>query len=107
MRDTACAPKPPTNPKTGHQMSRQGLTQNEQKRQFQAKFGRFWETNPDFYWRNQKFGTHITEKPTNHLDRIVFWSNMGRKGQKMPIFGPKRPKMHILDQIWPFLGQKS
>ena len=27
---------------------------------------------------------------------------MGRNGPKMPIFGPKEPKMHILDQIWPF-----
>ena len=30
-----------------------------------------------------------------------------KSGPKMPIFGPKWPKMKILDQIWPFLGQNS
>ena len=55
MRDTAGAPQPPTNPPKGHKMSRQGLAQNEQKCQFQAKFGRFWAKNPNFYWRKQKF----------------------------------------------------
>ena len=43
LRDTARAPQPPTNPSTGHQMSRQGLAQNDQKCQFQAKFGGFGE----------------------------------------------------------------
>ena len=38
---------------------------------------------------------------------IGFWSGIGQNVQKMAIFGPKWPKMHILDQIWPFLGQKS
>ena len=42
------------------------------------------------------------------LEYFVHWnlslSVMGRNGQKLPIFGPK---MHILDQFWPFLGQKS
>ena len=38
-------------------------------------------------------------------NRIVdFWSDIGQNVQKMAIFGPKWPKMHILDQIWPFLG---
>ena len=37
MQDTARAPQPPTNPPTGHQMSRQGLAQNEQKCQFWQK----------------------------------------------------------------------
>ena len=27
--------------------------------------------------------------------------------KQFPIFGPKWPKMQILDQIWPFLGQKA
>ena len=31
LRDTARTPQPPTNPSTGHQMSRQNLAQNEQK----------------------------------------------------------------------------
>ena len=49
LRDTARVPKPPTNPPTGQQMSRQGLAQNDQKCQFQAKFGRFWAKNPNYY----------------------------------------------------------
>ena len=89
MRDTARAPQPPTNPPTGHQMSRQGLTQNDQKCQFWAKLGCFWANNPNFYWRKQKFGTHITEKPPRHLVHIGFWSGIGQKVQKMAIFGPK------------------
>ena len=89
LRDTASAPKPPINPPTGHQMNRQGLAKNDQKCQFQAKFGHFWAKNPNFYWRNQKFVTHITENPPRHIVRIVVWSGMGRNGQKMPIFGPK------------------
>ena len=36
----------------------------------------------------KSFVTHITENPLKHLVRIVFWSGMGRNGQKMPIFGP-------------------
>ena len=35
------------------------------------------------------------------------WTSIGRDVQTMAIFGPKWPKMHILDQFWPFLGQKS
>ena len=50
----------------------------------------------------KSFVTHITE-----IVHIVFWSGIGQKVQKMAIFGPKWPKMQILDQIWPFLGQKS
>ena len=38
---------------------------------------------------SKSFGTHVTEKPPRHLVRIVFWSGIGRNGQKMPIFGPK------------------
>ena len=55
----------------------------------------------------KSFVPNITETPPRHLFRIGFWSDMGRNGQKMPMFDPKRPKMHILDQIWTFLGQKS
>ena len=39
-------------PPTGHQMRRQSLSQNDQKCQFWAKFGRSWAKNPKFYWRN-------------------------------------------------------
>ena len=61
-----------------------------------------------FFTREIKsFFTHITKKPPRHLVHIVFWSGIGQNVQKMAIFGPKWPKMQILDQIWPFLGQKA
>ena len=80
---------------------------NGQKCQFRAKFGCFGAKNPIFYWRNQSFVTPVTENPPGHLVHIGFWSGIGQNVQKMAIFGPKWPKMQILDQIWPFLGQKS
>ena len=40
MRDTAGVPQPTTNPKTGHQTSRQGLDQNEQKCQIWSFLGK-------------------------------------------------------------------
>ena len=90
MRDTARARQPPTNPPTGHQMSKN------------ANFG------PNLVVLGQKvliftgeiksLVTHIMENPPRHLVRIDFWSGMGRNGQKMPIFGSKWPKMHILGQ---------
>ena len=55
----------------------------------------------------KSFVTHITENPPRHLVHIFFWSGIGQNVPKMAIFGPKWPKMQILDQIWPFLGQKS
>ena len=64
-----------------------------------AKFGRFWAREI------KSFVTHITENPPRHLVRIDFWSGMGRNGHKVPIFGPKWPKMHILDQIRQFLAK--
>ena len=100
MRDTARAPQPPTNPSTGHQMSRQGQAQNEQKCEF-------WAKNPNFPGEIKSLVPHIMETPPMHVVRIGFWADMGRNGEKMPTFGPKRPKMQILDQIWPILGQKS
>ena len=87
LRDTARAPQPSTDPPTGHQMH--ALAQIDQKCQFWAKFGRFWAKNPFFYWRNQKFVTHITENPPKHFVHIVFWSGIGQHVPKMPIFGPK------------------
>ena len=81
MRDTACAPQPPTNPTTGHQMDKN------------AKFG------PNLVGFGQKiliitgeiksFVTHITENPPRHLVHIGFWSGIGQNVQKMAIFGPK------------------
>ena len=87
LRETAHAP--PTKPPTGHQMSRQGLAQNDQKCQFWAKFGHFWAKNPFFTGEIKSFVTHITENPPRHLVHIVFWSGIGQNVQKMAIFGPK------------------
>ena len=53
------------------------------------------------------FVTYITENPPRHLAHIGFWMGNGQNVKKMAIFGPKLPKMQILDVIWPFLGQKS
>ena len=92
---------------TTNQMSLQGLVQNEQKCHFRAKFWTFLGKKSFFYWRNQKFCYPHNGNPPRHLVHKVFWSEIGQKVQKMAIFGPKWPKMQILDQIWPFLGQKS
>ena len=64
LRDTARAPQPPTNPPTGHQISRQGLAQNDQKCRFWAKFGCYWAKNPNSYWRKQKFWYPHNKKNT-------------------------------------------
>ena len=80
MRDTARGPKPPTNPTTEHQMSRQGLARIDQKCQFWVKFGRFWAKILIFT------GEKVLVQRPRHL---VFWSGIGQKGPKMPIFGPK------------------
>ena len=67
-----------------------------------------WPNMPIFFTGEIKsFVTHITENPPRHLFHIVFWSGIGQNVQKMAIFGPKWPKMQILDQVWPFFGQKS
>ena len=50
----------------------------------------------------KSFVTHITENPPGHLVHIAFWSAIGQNVPKMAIFGPKRPKMQFLDQIWLF-----
>ena len=72
-----------------------------------AKFGRFWAKNPFFTGEIKSFVTHITENPPRHLVHIGFGRALDKMCKKMAIFGPKWPKMQILDQIWPFLGQKS
>ena len=95
MRDTTCAPKPPTNSTTGHQMSRQGLTQNDQKCQFWAKLGCFWANNPNFYWRKQKFGTHITVKT---LFALFFGRTLDEMCQKCQFWAKNR---------YSFRGSKS
>ena len=75
----------------------QCLAQNEQKCHYWAKFGRFWAKNPYSFGRKQKFWYPRNKKNPRHLVRIVF----GRA------FDKSRPKMPVLVQIWPFLGQKS
>ena len=54
LRETARVTQQPTNPPTGHRMSQQGLAQNDQKCQFQAKFGHFWAKNPFFLLEKSK-----------------------------------------------------
>ena len=68
-------------------MSWQSLAQNDQKSQFRAKFGPFWEKIPIFNGKSQIFGTHITVR---HL--------VGPYGPKMPIYGQK-------SQIWARFGR--
>ena len=112
MRDTARAPQPPTDPLTGHRISLHGLAQIDQKCQFWAKFGSFWAKILIFTGESKCFGTYITEEPPSHLFCIVFWSDMGRNGPTMTIFGQKcihstqfglfGPKMLILTR-----GSKS
>ena len=41
LRDTARAPQPPTNPPTGHQMSRQGLAKVRSQKEKTILFGKF------------------------------------------------------------------
>ena len=59
-----------------------------------------------FIGESKSFGTLATEKTPRHLVHIVFWSGKGQNGPKMPILGPKWPKMPILCQNLPFSGQK-
>ena len=95
-------------PRHNHQPTHQQGTKwasNGQKCQFQAKLGCFWAKN--LTGEIKSFVTHITENPPRHLIHIVFWSGIGQNVQKMAIFGLKWPKMHILDQFCPFLGQIS
>ena len=99
LRDTARAPQPPTNPPTGHQMSRPKMNKN-------ANFGQFWAKNPNFYWRNQKFCYPHNEKPPRHLVRIGFWST-GTKWAKNANIWPKMTKIAYFVQNLAFLGQKS
>ena len=54
----------------------------------------------------KSFVTYITEYPPRHLVHIGFWSGIGQNVKKNGNIWPKMTKMHILDQIWPFLGQK-
>ena len=72
MRVTARAPQPPTNPPTGHQMSRPKMNKN-------ANFGQKILIFPG---EIKSFVTHITENPPRHLVHIVFWSGIGQNVQK-------------------------
>ena len=73
MRDTAHAPQPPTNPPIGHQMSRQGLAQNDQKCQIWAKFGRFFGKN--HFSAERKNGR---SKPTKFGPKLAFLFILGQ-----------------------------
>ena len=54
----------------------------------------------------KSFVTYITENPPRHLVHIGFWLGIGQNVKKMAIFGPKWPKMQILDQILAVFGPK-
>ena len=79
-------------------MSRQGPIKH-----ILGQNGRFWANHPN-YFGSKSSATHLSE----NLVRIVFfsraWHQMDQNGQ---YFSLKWQKMHILGQIWPFLGQKS
>ena len=49
---------------------------------------------------SKSFGTNVTEKPPTHLDRIVFWSDMGPNGPKMPIFCQKGQFLAKFGRLW-------
>ena len=73
------------------------------KNNFGQNLAVYWPTILITMGVSKSFGTHKTEKPPRQLVRIVFWSGIG-SNEPMPIFLPKMP---VLGQIWPFLGQKS
>ena len=52
-------------------------------------------------------GIHTSENHSDTWFALFYWSGRAHNGSERPIFGPKYPKMHIMGQIWPFLGQKS
>ena len=80
MRDTARAPQPPTNPPTGHQMSRQGLAQYDQF------LGKIVSTkNPNFYWRKQKFW-YPHNGSRFKVGRETKWAKNANNWPKKPIF---------------------
>ena len=64
-------------------MSRQGLAQNEQKCQFQVKFGRFWAKNPNFLLEKSKVLLPTQRK--THLGTLFAlisgrtWDEIGKK----------------------------
>ena len=70
------------------------LSQNDQKCQFWAKFGRFRPKILILTGGSKSFCTHITEKPPGQLVHISFLRGIKSNGPKKPIFG----------QIWPFLS---
>ena len=88
MRDTACAPQPPTNQPTGHQISRQGLYVPK-KAYSGAKMAVFGPNILIILGGSKSSGTYISE---NHLGTSLAlffgraWHQMDQKG-------------HILGQI--------
>ena len=89
LRDTAGAQQPPTNPPTGHQMSRQGQAQNDQNAKFGPNLVVFGQKILILTGESKSFGTNKSEKTPRRLVCIVFWLGMGRNGPKMLTFGPK------------------
>ena len=91
-----------------HQPTHQQGTHGKawQKCKFQVKFGRFWAKDPNFIGEIKSFVIHITKNHLDTLFALVFgraWDEMDKNAN----IYPKWPKMLILDQFWPFWGQKS
>ena len=56
---------------------------------------------------SKSFGTNITENQLGNLSALFFGQALDEMGKKCQYLAQKCPKMHNLDQILPFLGQKS
>ena len=87
LRDRARAPQQPTNPQTGHQMTK--MTKMTKNANFGPDLVVLGQKILIFTGESKSFGTHITEKPPTHLVCIVFWLGLGRNGPRMRIIGPK------------------
>ena len=88
MRDTARAPKPLTNPPTGHQMNRQGLYLPK-KACFGQNLAVIGPKILMFTGGSKSFVTHITEKPPRHFVQICFLVGHGIKWAKNANIWPK------------------
>ena len=74
------------------------------KYQFLTKFGRLRAKNPNFFGTKKKFWYPYNRKTTWASCPHCFWVGHWIKWAKN--YGIW-PKMSVLGQIWPFLGQKS
>ena len=87
---------------TGHQMSQQWP-----EMPISGQIWLFLGKKSYFYWRNQKLcyphNGEPTQAPCSHWFLVGHWTKCAKKMAK---FGPKWPKMQILDQILAVFGPK-